>query len=68
MNPNRLVPWALLPATVLLLTACGSTSQPYTTDKSAGQQLLELQEAHDKGLISDREFERMRRRIVREND
>lgn len=35
---------------------------------SAGEQLLELSVAKEKGLITEREYERMRRRIVRDND
>ena len=31
---------------------------------TAGQELKDLKAAHDKGLISDREYERMRREIV----
>lgn len=32
---------------------------------TAGQELQDLNEAHEKGLISDREYERMRSEIVR---
>jgi hypothetical protein len=54
--------------TMVLCSACGSTTRMETSTKTAGEQLMELQEAKDKGLVSDKEFERMRRKIVQDND
>lgn len=56
-------------AAAFLLTACGgggATTQ--TNTKSAGEQLQDLDKARADGLITDREYERMRKRIVRDND
>ncbi|MFN0066652.1 MAG: SHOCT domain-containing protein [Limisphaerales bacterium] len=57
----------LLSAT--LLTGCGGGGTTVqNTGKSAGEQLEDLGKARDQGLISDREYDRMRKRIVRDND
>ncbi len=52
----------------LIVAGCGSSQPVPVPTKSAGEQLLELNEAKEKGLISDREYERMRSKIVRSND
>ena len=53
---------------VLVLPGCGSSPRPVTNEKSAGTQLIELKDARDKGLITEKEYERMRKRIVRDHD
>lgn len=69
MRFYRVFPMAWLAGILVsLLTGCGSTSSTVMEQKSTGTQLLELKEAHDKGVINDKEYERMRKRIVREND
>lgn len=64
----------LLPALPLLLAAAiltgcsGGGARVESNTKSAGEQLQDLDKARDQGLITDREYERMRKRIVREHD
>lgn len=58
----------ILLATVILTGCSGGGARVQTNTKSAGQQLQELDKAREQGLVSDREYERMRKRIVREND
>jgi hypothetical protein len=58
---------ALILATSLL-AGCGGGSRVTTQTKSAGQQLQDLDKARADGLVTEREYERMRKRIVREND
>ena len=59
-------------AAVAALVACaGCRSSASATVKpagSAGQQLMDLKKARDSGLITDKEYERMRKKIVKEND
>lgn len=51
-----------------LFSGCGSTKvTPETTD-SVGQQLMDLEKAREQGTIDQKEYERLRRKIVREND
>ena len=51
------------------LCGCGSTNTVQTKPESSpGQQLMELDQAKEKGLVTEREYERMRKKIVREND
>lgn len=51
------------------LTQCGSSKPKVTTtsERSVGQQLVDLEEARQKGLISDREFKRLKKAIVKSN-
>ncbi|MGE3310160.1 MAG: SHOCT domain-containing protein [Limisphaerales bacterium] len=66
--PFRIVVAASVVAYGLAVAGCGSSKPTPVSSKSAGEQLLELNEAKEKGLISDREYERMRKNIVRSND
>ena len=59
-------------ATVAALVTCaGCRSSSRTTvnpnSASAGQQLMDLKKAHDSGLITDKEYEHMRKEIVKKN-
>ena len=51
------------------LTQCGSGKPKVTTtsERSVGQQLVDLEEARQQGLISDREFKRLKKAIVKSN-
>lgn len=66
--PRFAVSAIVLAGALLVLPGCGSSPRPATGEKSAGTQLIELKEARDKGLITEKEYERMRKRIVREHD
>ena len=46
------------------LTGCGSTAKAEVQTTSKGKQLEELQDAYDKGLMTDQEYEKERRRIM----
>jgi len=62
---------ALFGIAVILLTihtGCGSTKVESRTDSSVGQQLLDLEKAHDQGIITDKEYEKLKKNIVKKND
>lgn len=63
--------WLVLLA-VLLLPAClglrlggGSDTKVRTDTTTLGQELIDLQRAKDAGIISDREYESQRKKILR---
>ena len=51
-----------------MVSGCGSTKVSTQTNTSVGQQLLDLQRAHDQGIINDQEYERLRKAIVKKYD
>jgi uncharacterized membrane protein len=61
---------SLLAATVvalsLSLTACGGSSTKTTVNnqETQGKQLMDLKEAYDKGVISEKEYEKAKERIL----
>lgn len=58
----------LLPITLLTLSACGgggAKSQNINTATTMGQELEDLDKAHEKGLISDKEYKSARKDILK---
>lgn len=55
---------ALAPA---VLTGCGSTTKVQQSH-SVGQQLQDLDKSYKDGVITQKEYERLKRRIIRDND
>ena len=58
------MPLAAILAACLL---CGCSSPKHTgprVDVTIGQQLIELKEAHDVGALSDKEYDRQRKKLV----
>ena len=48
-----------------LLYGCGSPkSAGPRVDVTIGQQLIELKEAHDAGALSDKEYDRQRKKLI----
>lgn len=61
---------AVLPL-VLTLSACwggGADVRNSNRATTVGQELIDLQRAYDQGLIDEREYQRLRRRILRRTD
>jgi hypothetical protein len=62
----------IIPVAFLLLTTagCGSTkvATHTTTQATVGQQLMDLKNARDQGLINDKEYEKLREAIVEKNE
>jgi hypothetical protein len=55
---------------LVLSTGCGSTkvSTQTNTNASVGQQLMDLQKAHDQGLINDKEYNKLKEAIIKKNE
>jgi hypothetical protein len=60
--------WKMPLAAVLaacLLYGCGSPKHTGPrVDVTIGQQLIELKEAHDVGALSDKEYDRQRKKLI----
>lgn len=66
MTDKVLLQTALL-AVMLSLPACSGSSNTIEQIDSQGQQLLDLKEAYDKGVITAKEYDRTRARILEQN-
>lgn len=55
---------AILVTITLSLTGCGGTTTKVTNTETQGQQLIDLKEAYDKGVISEDEYEDAREEIL----
>jgi hypothetical protein len=56
---------AIVVTLTLTLTACGSsTKTTVTNSETQGQQLIDLKEAYDKGVITEKEYERAKEDIL----
>lgn len=51
-------------ALALSLTACGSSTTVQQVD-TQGQQLLDLKEAYDKGVITEKEYNSTKKKILK---
>ena len=51
-------------ALALSLTACGSSTTIQQTE-TQGQQLLDLKEAYDKGVITEKEYKATKKKILK---
>lgn len=65
-----IIPHVLVAAALFLCVACRSSSTTTVTPGSAsvGQQLIDLKKAYDSGAISQKEYESMRKALVKQND
>ena len=54
--------------TSLSLTGCGSTKVSSETKASVGQQLTDLDKARQDGVITQKEYDRLKRAIIKNND
>ncbi len=52
---------------VWLLPGCASSPKTQTTGVSVGQQLQDLEKARQAGTINDREYEQLRKGIIKRN-
>ncbi|MEZ5569639.1 MAG: SHOCT domain-containing protein [Halioglobus sp.] len=58
---------AVVLALALGLTACGSSTKTTVQNTDTqGQQLLDLKEAYDKGVISEKEYKRAKSKILKQ--
>ena len=52
---------------VLGLSGCGGNDTTVKTTETQGQQLLDLKAAYDKGVITEKEYERTKEEILDQN-
>ncbi len=52
-------------ALVLGLSACGGSTTTVQQTETQGQQLMDLQEAYDKGIISEKEYNDTKKKILK---
>jgi len=66
---KKMVLLASVMTLVLGLSACGGNDTQTTvkTTETQGKQLLDLKEAYDKGVISEKEYERTKEEILEQN-
>ena len=48
----------------LLFCACGSTETTVNSSHTTGEELIDLQEAYDQGIITEKEYERKKKDIL----
>ena len=53
---------------VAVLSGCGTTSVQQQQVAPVGQQLQELDKAYKDGIISQKEYERLKKAIIKKND
>ena len=69
MNSRALFSSLLLIAIFCPLTSCGSSTKvSNTNERSVGQQLTDLEQAHRQGIITDREYSKLKKAIISKND
>ena len=63
---SRSILQATLFAVIFSLTACGGGSTTVQQIDTQGQQLLDLKEAYDKGVITAKEYEKTKAKILKQ--
>jgi len=62
---NKTILGAAVIVLSLGLTACGGSSTTVKQTETQGQQLMDLKEAYDKGVISEKEYESTKKKILK---
>ena len=62
---NKTLLAAIVVALSLGLTACGGSTTTVKQTETQGQQLLDLQEAYDKGVITEKEYKSTKKKILK---
>ena len=62
---NKTVLGAAVIALALGLSACGGSTTTVKQTESQGQQLMDLKEAYDKGVITEKEYNKTRSKILK---
>jgi hypothetical protein len=69
MNFRSIVTSLVLAALSATLTGCGSdTRVTNTSQTSVGQQLLDLEQARNQGIITEKEYNRLKKAVIKNND
>ncbi len=62
---NKALLGAAIVALSLGVTACGGSSTTVKQTETQGQQLMDLKEAYDKGVITEKEYEATKKKILK---
>jgi outer membrane murein-binding lipoprotein Lpp len=54
--------------TVSLLPGCVSSSKVQSSSASVGQQLQDLEQSYKDGIITQKEYERLKKALIKQND
>ena len=67
MKSTRLTTPALclLSLSALIFCACGSTKTTVNSSQTTGQELIDLQQAYDQGIITEKEYKRKKKDILK---
>lgn len=69
MHIRLLLANATLLAISASLTSCGSSTKVTSTnERSVGQQLTDLNDARMQGIVTEKEYARLRKAIISKND
>lgn len=69
MNFRFLASSLLVMAISATLSSCFSSSKVNTKNEATvGQQLIELEHARQQGIVSEKEYARLKKRIIKDND
>lgn len=52
-------------ASTLVLAGCGGSTTTVKQTETQGQQLMDLKEAYDKGVITEKEYEKTKKEILK---
>jgi len=68
MNFRNILSSSILILISASLTGCGGTKVTSTNERSVGQQLTDLNDARQQGIIDDKEYARLKKAIISKND
>ncbi|MEX1114546.1 MAG: hypothetical protein WEB53_04810 [Akkermansiaceae bacterium] len=69
MNYRPLISSVLIAGLFSSLTSCGSSTKVENVNqRSVGQQLTDLEQARQQGIITEREYSRLKKAIIHKND
>jgi hypothetical protein len=69
MTLRSILSTLLLVAISSSLTSCFSSSKVLSKNEaSVGQQLIDLEHARDQGIITQKEFEKLKKALIKNND
>ncbi len=69
MTIRIILSWTLLAFASLSLTSCFSSSKVQSKNEaSVGQQLTDLERAYQQGIIDEKEYLKLKKAIIKNND
>ena len=68
MNHRILISGLLIATISCALNSCGTSTKVHTSnERSVGQQLTDLEQARQQGIISEKEYARLKKAIIKKN-